>query len=435
MMTPGKCIVFQLSLYLMCILSAAFYLLIMSYFVASVLVAYDAIRAYRHVKRCRDQSVALPSPVYETAARRSPFSFVRTNGWGWHGWKKLPVPWTRSSAGSLLQSKAAGNASMKDVHGNGDQVQNDQGSPYPSLVDIDDESWVQNNQDRPSAYHPLVDVDDTDVETSADAVLVVGDHQILSGTSPISPTLSPVPFVGFPIPSSFTEPSSQVDQPDWDWTDDVPIQDESLVLNPTYEADNPWADDVPMQDEPLPLNPTYEADDPWADRVLVQDESLPLNPTYDELLDSNLRPVTQDHQSENGFMETSPTYEVSHLSLDDGPSEERQLSHVVRGQLGDEDEEDATPKPTPIFIAIQLPVSDDGRLSTRYQRGGYRSKTFWTKVSRLDSLSLILIFSHSHLLILPPAYLPVWLQRCHLAFSLSTEQDTVLPYRPALQAS
>ena len=86
----------------------------MGYVVGSVLVAYIVIHAYRHVRRRRDQSVALPRPVHEMVRKRSPFPFVRTNGEGWLPWK-LPIHWTPSSAGSSLKGKAATMASMKDL--------------------------------------------------------------------------------------------------------------------------------------------------------------------------------------------------------------------------------------------------------------------------------------------------------------------------------
>jgi len=201
-----------------------------------------------------------------------------------------------------------------------DQVQTNQDSSYSPLVDVGgNESQVQSDQ-HPPAYPLLIDVGDAHTETSA-AGLVFGDSQISSETNPT------IPVVGFPIPSLSTDPSSQAEQTDWHWV---------------------------------------EANDPWADHVTMQDETLALNPAYGGAIDS------QDIQVGNRFMETSPggsllatsldaDDEVPHLSLDDpSPAEELRLSHIVRGQLDDEDEEDATPRPTPVSIDIQLPASDDG---------------------------------------------------------------------------
>jgi len=216
----------------------------------------------------------------------------------------------------------------------GGQVQHDHDSP---LVDVDDnECQVQNDQHPPSAYPPLIDVGDARMGTSAATGLVFDDSQISSETDPA------VPVVSFPIPSSSTDPSSQAEQTGWRWV---------------------------------------EADDPWADHVTTQDETLAPNPSYGVVIDSQIVQVG------NRLMETTPggsllatvldaDDEVPHLSLDDpNPAEELRLSHVVRGQLDDEDEEDATPRPTPVSIDIQLPASDDGNSLLDVARCGVLENT------------------------------------------------------------
>lgn len=191
---------------------------------------------------------------------------------------------------------------------------------------------------------PIIDVVDThvDVKAPADAGLTSPEFKMGSPAKAgedapwisvgvclpsisTPPTLSPASAV-VPYPSPATDPSSQPEElGDW-W----------------IETDDPWNDHFPIQDVPsdktveICLSPTH------------QDGSRHIESSLGgSLLATLLHGEAGDD-------------EVPHLSLDDPEPTELRISHAVQGQPSEEDEEDTTPKPTPVSFAIQLPGSDDG---------------------------------------------------------------------------